>query len=83
MSNPNVIVFQFVNMFDQSGSSEWLLYISEWQSPHNNMPISNIRVTTKVRATALGPRHTGLRLGLGRRLSGRGGSRVTGTSLVL
>lgn len=43
----------FVNMFEQSGSSEWLLYISEWQSPHNNMPISNIRVTTKVAVNAL------------------------------
>ncbi|XP_043240827.1 uncharacterized protein LOC122391203 isoform X8 [Amphibalanus amphitrite] len=43
----------FANMFDQNGSSEWLLYISEWQSPHNNMPISNIRVTTKVAVNAL------------------------------
>ncbi|XP_037094351.1 uncharacterized protein LOC119114255 isoform X2 [Pollicipes pollicipes] len=43
----------FANMFDQNSSSEWLLYISEWQSPHNNMPISNIRVTTKVAVNAL------------------------------
>jgi len=43
----------FCNMFQENSSSEWLLYISEWQSPHNNMPISNIRVTTKVAVNAL------------------------------
>lgn len=34
------------NMFENLSSSEWLLYISEWQ--YNNQTISNIRVTTKV-----------------------------------
>ncbi|KAF7989514.1 hypothetical protein HCN44_008188 [Aphidius gifuensis] len=34
------------NMFENLSSSEWLLYISEWQ--YNNQGISNIRVTTKV-----------------------------------
>ncbi|XP_030746960.1 uncharacterized protein LOC115875603 isoform X1 [Sitophilus oryzae] len=35
-----------VNMFENLSSSEWLLYISEWQ--YNTQQISNIRVTTKV-----------------------------------
>ncbi|XP_014244434.1 uncharacterized protein LOC106663816 isoform X5 [Cimex lectularius] len=39
------------NLFENSGSSEWLLYISEWS--YNNMQISNIRVTTKVAVNAL------------------------------
>ncbi|XP_076264267.1 uncharacterized protein LOC143198737 isoform X2 [Rhynchophorus ferrugineus] len=34
------------NMFENLSSSEWLLYISEWQ--YNTQQISNIRVTTKV-----------------------------------
>ncbi|XP_034939352.1 uncharacterized protein [Chelonus insularis] len=39
------------NMFENLSSSEWLLYISEWQ--HNNQSISNIRVTTKVAVHSL------------------------------
>ncbi|XP_008554464.1 uncharacterized protein LOC103576158 isoform X4 [Microplitis demolitor] len=43
---------QFItNMFENLSSSEWLLYISEWQ--HNNQGISNIRVTTKVAVHSL------------------------------
>ncbi|XP_067006523.2 uncharacterized protein [Anabrus simplex] len=34
------------NMFENLSSSEWMLYISEWQ--YCNATISNIRVTTKV-----------------------------------
>ncbi|KMQ95448.1 hypothetical protein RF55_4339 [Lasius niger] len=39
------------NMFENLSSSEWLLYISEWQ--HHNQSISNIRVTTKVAVHSL------------------------------
>ncbi|XP_011347523.1 uncharacterized protein LOC105285190 isoform X3 [Ooceraea biroi] len=39
------------NMFENLSSSEWLLYISEWQ--HQNQGISNIRVTTKVAVHSL------------------------------
>ncbi|XP_023290129.1 uncharacterized protein LOC105694948 isoform X2 [Orussus abietinus] len=39
------------NMFENPSSSEWLLYISEWQ--HRNQSISNIRVTTKVAVHSL------------------------------
>jgi len=39
------------NLFENSGSSEWLMYISEWQ--FNNISISNIRVTTKVAVNAI------------------------------
>ncbi|KAK0173739.1 hypothetical protein PV328_006890 [Microctonus aethiopoides] len=39
------------NMFENLSSSEWLLYISDWQ--HNNQNISNIRVTTKVAVHSL------------------------------
>ncbi|XP_057323172.1 uncharacterized protein LOC130666320 isoform X4 [Microplitis mediator] len=43
---------QFItNMFENLSSSEWLLYISEWQ--HNNQGISNIRVTTKIAVHSL------------------------------
>ena len=38
-------------MFENLSSSEWLLYISEWQ--HQNQNISNIRVTTKVAVHSL------------------------------
>lgn len=38
-------------MFENLSSSEWLLYISEWQ--HQNQSISNIRVTTKVAVHSL------------------------------
>ncbi|GLG94258.1 Uncharacterized protein GBIM_01500 [Gryllus bimaculatus] len=39
------------NMFENLSSSEWLLYISEWQ--YCNATISNIRVTTKVAVHSL------------------------------
>ncbi|BET02730.1 DUF862 [Nesidiocoris tenuis] len=39
------------NLFENPGSSEWLLYISEW--PYNNNQVSNIRVTTKVAVNAI------------------------------
>ncbi|XP_043522703.1 uncharacterized protein LOC122535319 isoform X3 [Frieseomelitta varia] len=39
------------NMFENLSSSEWLLYISEWQ--HQTQNISNIRVTTKVAVHSL------------------------------
>ncbi|KAJ2939841.1 hypothetical protein O0L34_g18035 [Tuta absoluta] len=35
------------NLFENLSSSEWLLYISEWESP-SGQPLSNIRCTTKV-----------------------------------
>lgn len=41
------------NLFENGSSSEWLLYISEWTAPHTTLPLSNIRVTTKVAVTAL------------------------------
>ncbi|KAL0279270.1 UNVERIFIED_CONTAM: hypothetical protein PYX00_000869 [Menopon gallinae] len=41
----------FANLFEHMSSSEWLLYISEWQHQNNNL--SNIRVTTKVGVNAL------------------------------
>ena len=44
---------QMCNLFENSNSSEWLLYISEWTAPHTTSPLSNIRVTTKVAVTAL------------------------------
>ncbi|KAF9817864.1 hypothetical protein SFRURICE_003270 [Spodoptera frugiperda] len=34
------------NLFENISSSEWLLYISEWE--YNGQPLSNIRATTKV-----------------------------------
>ncbi|KAG8222528.1 hypothetical protein J437_LFUL004564 [Ladona fulva] len=39
------------NLFENLSSSEWLLYISEWD--YNGQMISNIRVTTKVAVNAL------------------------------
>lgn len=39
------------NLFENLSSSEWLLYISEWQ--YCNTQISNIRVTTKVAVNSL------------------------------
>ena len=39
------------NLFETNSSSEWLLYISEWTE--GSMPLSNIRVTTKVAVNAL------------------------------
>jgi len=44
-------LFQFANMFENLSSSEWLLYISEWQYCNNTL--SNIRVTTKVAVNSL------------------------------
>jgi len=43
----------FANLFETSSSSEWLLYISEWDAPGGGLPLSNIRVTTKVAVNAL------------------------------
>ena len=42
---------QVCNLFENLSSSEWLLYISEWQYCNNT--ISNIRVTTKVAVNSL------------------------------
>ncbi|XP_050419906.1 uncharacterized protein LOC126832910 isoform X2 [Adelges cooleyi] len=39
------------NLFENSSTSEWLLYISEWQLGSNM--VSNIRVTTKVAVNSL------------------------------
>ena len=37
------------NLFETASASEWTLYISEWQpAPGGALPLSNIRVTTKV-----------------------------------
>ena len=36
------------NLFETSSASEWTLYISEWDAPGGGLPLSNIRVTTKV-----------------------------------
>jgi len=41
----------FANLFENNSSSEWLLYISEWN--HKGQDLSNIRVTTKVAVNAL------------------------------
>jgi len=43
----------FCNLFETASSSEWLLYISEWDAPGGGLPLSNIRVTTKVAVNAL------------------------------
>lgn len=43
----NAFLPQLCNLFENISSSEWLLYISEWE--HNGQPLSNIRATTKVR----------------------------------
>jgi len=49
------MVVQLANMFENLSSSEWLLYISEWQHQDQNVSsnISNIRVTTKVAVHSL------------------------------
>jgi hypothetical protein len=44
-------LLQFANLFENLSSSEWLLYISEWQYCNNTL--SNIRVTTKVAVNSL------------------------------
>jgi len=43
----------FANLFETGSASEWLLYISEWDAPGGGLPLSNIRVTTKVAVNAL------------------------------
>jgi len=43
----------FCNLFETASASEWLLYISEWEAPGGGLPLSNIRVTTKVAVNAL------------------------------
>ena len=45
--------FQFCNLFETGSASEWLMYISEWEAPGGGLPLSNIRVTTKVAVNAL------------------------------
>ena len=47
------VIFQFCNLFETASASEWLLYISEWDAPGGGLPLSNIRVTTKVAVNAL------------------------------
>ena len=48
-----VCYFQFCNLFETGSASEWLMYISEWEAPGGGLPLSNIRVTTKVAVNAL------------------------------
>eukprot|EP00092_Neocalanus_flemingeri_P076069 GFUD01094315.1.p1 GENE.GFUD01094315.1~~GFUD01094315.1.p1 ORF type:complete len:300 (-),score=67.43 GFUD01094315.1:294-1193(-) len=43
----------FCNLFETGSASQWLLYTSEWDAPGGGLPISNIRVTTKVAVNAL------------------------------
>jgi len=43
----------FCNLFETGSASEWLLYISEWDAPGGGLPLSNIRVTTKVAVSSL------------------------------
>merc|ERR1712038_464051 len=43
----------FCNLFETWAASEWLMYISEWEAPGGGLPLSNIRVTTKVAVNAL------------------------------
>ncbi|KAK4026724.1 uncharacterized protein LOC116927301 isoform X2 [Daphnia magna] len=53
MSEQEALALFMCNLFENGSSSEWLLYISEWTAPHTTLPLSNIRVTTKVAVTAL------------------------------
>lgn len=48
-----ITLFQFCNLFETASASEWLMYISEWDAPGGGLPLSNIRVTTKVAVNAL------------------------------
>merc|ERR1711860_128340 len=41
------------NLFETNSAAEWLLYIPERDSPKSTMPLSNVRVTTKVAVNAL------------------------------
>jgi len=43
----------FANLFETASASTWLLYISEWDAPGGGLPLSNIRVATKVAVNAL------------------------------
>merc|ERR1712025_997071 len=43
----------FCNLFETASASEWLMYISEWDAPGGGLPLSNIRVTTKVAVNSL------------------------------
>jgi len=47
------LTMMFCNLFETASASEWLLYISEWDAPGGGLPLSNIRVTTKVAVNAL------------------------------
>jgi len=47
------LAMMFCNLFETGSASEWLLYISEWEAPGGGLPLSNIRVTTKVAVNAL------------------------------
>merc|ERR1712032_1318796 len=47
------IALLFCNLFETASASEWLMYISEWDAPGGGLPLSNIRVTTKVAVNAL------------------------------
>ncbi|XP_047994955.1 uncharacterized protein LOC125233129 [Leguminivora glycinivorella] len=42
----SALALALCNLFENISSSEWLLYISEWEV--DGQPVSNIRVTTKV-----------------------------------
>ena len=44
-----IIIMLRCNLFETASASEWTLYISEWHpAPGGGLPLSNIRVTTKV-----------------------------------
>jgi len=47
------LALMFCNLFETGSASEWLLYISEWNGPGGGLPLSNIRVTTKVAVNSL------------------------------
>jgi len=53
LSEQEALSLFICNLFENSSSSEWLLYISEWTAPHTTSALSNIRVTTKVAVTSL------------------------------
>merc|ERR1711911_489252 len=53
MGEQEALALFICNLFENSNSAEWLLYISEWTAPHTTAPLSNIRVTTKVAVTSL------------------------------
>ena len=47
--NITIIITLRCNLFETASASEWTLYISEWHpAPGGGLPLSNIRVTTKV-----------------------------------